>query len=92
MAIYPCLRDQQRFQGEAMNLYLTVYFGDERESYRFVVCPSCAEQLAEEWRENALRRGEDDDWQLPQPGTPPVRLQATGEPQERAPRRRNGRR
>ena len=90
MAWMPCLRCKERFDGEALNLYLTAYFGDERESYRYVVCPQCLEVLVAEWRESALFRAEDGEWQLSQPGKQPARLQGPLEPQEGRSRPRRG--
>jgi len=91
MAWTPCCLCDQRFGGEALNLYLSIYFGDEREPYRFVVCQPCAEHLLEAWREKALRRGADGEWNFVSPGTPPERLTAGSERQERPQKGRAGR-
>lgn len=72
MAWQPCLRCEQRFTGEAENVYLTRYEGDSREAYRFVVCPECASSLLEEWRTRALYRDDDGDWCYVEPQDSPV--------------------
>lgn len=89
MAWVPCCRCDERFVGEAQNLYLSVYYGDERESYRYVVCAPCADTILEEWRSKALQRDATGEWGFVLPGSPPVRLEAGKEPPERL---RRGRR
>lgn len=82
MAVWPCLRCAQRFNGEAENLYLSHYVGDLRESFRFVVCPECCEALLDEWRQQGLWRDGDDQWQLGGPDNPPVPQRVRSEPSE----------
>lgn len=62
MAIYPCMRDGERFAGEARNVYLTLYRGDRSLKLRLVVCPSCEDELAAEWVARSLFRDQDGSW------------------------------
>lgn len=82
MAWMPCLRCGQRFHGEAENVYLTRYVGDERESYRFVCCVDCLDALMSEWRSNALYRDEDGDWVYHDPTDAPEPRLGPSEPRE----------
>jgi hypothetical protein len=68
MPAYPCLRCAHPFVGEARNVYLTVYRGDERAAFRYIVCPACEEALIEDWLTRALHRSADGDWELPTEG------------------------
>lgn len=63
MAAYPCARCDQRFDGQAKNAYLTVFEGDEKAAFRYVICGSCLEALSEEWVARALHRNQDGDWE-----------------------------
>jgi hypothetical protein len=91
MGAFPCLRCSQRFKGEAQNAYLTFYDGDERESYRFVVCEPCLEELLHEWRCRALFRNTDGDWEAGDPSDVPVPKRAPSEPREVPLKRRRDR-
>jgi len=76
MAWQPCLRCDQRFSGEARNVYLTYYLGGDVEAYRFVVCPEGCEEVMNEWRSRALYRNGSDEWEYHDPdpdSTPRVR-------------------
>lgn len=64
MGWMPCLACDQRFKGEAGNLYLQLYVGDQVEAYRFVVCEGCVEELVVMWRSRALWRDADGEWQM----------------------------
>lgn len=64
MAAYPCHRCDQRFEGEAHNVYLTMFEGDEKASFRFVICSGCRDELGEEWVRRALHRTANGDWLL----------------------------
>lgn len=88
MAFMPCLRCGSRFKGEAMNAYFTVFWGDEREAYRFVGCQGCLDELATWWRSSGLYRDEADDWALPDPGSSPEPKLRPSEPLE-SPRSRS---
>lgn len=63
MAAYPCQRCDQRFEGQAKNAYLTVFEGDDKAAFRYVICSPCLEDLATEWLRRALHRGEHGDWE-----------------------------
>jgi hypothetical protein len=65
MAAYPCQRCDQRFEGEARNAYLTIFEGDDKAAFRYVICSGCLEELAEEWLRRGLHRGEHGDWETP---------------------------
>jgi hypothetical protein len=62
MAITPCTQCGQRFNGEAQNLYVQHYEGDNSESYRIIACGPCAEDLLEPIRRTGLWRDDDDAW------------------------------
>lgn len=51
-----------RFDGDAENLYLARYIGNQRERYRFVVCGSCCTEILLPWRSRALFRRADGGW------------------------------
>lgn len=67
MAIWPCQLCSQRYTGDARNLYLTYYVGDESAKMRFVICPSCVEEVIGSWLGKALHRSEDGSWCDPDP-------------------------
>lgn len=90
MAWAPCLRCDQRFSGEAQNLYLTWFQGDEREAYRFVVCPECADVVVLEWRQRALYKDLDGSWSWHDPSDEPVPRTGPSERAEGPQSRRNG--
>lgn len=62
MAINPCTQCGQRFNGEAQNLYIQHYDGDDVEAYRIIACPACADDLLEPIRRTALWRDDDGAW------------------------------
>jgi hypothetical protein len=90
MAWMPCLNCGSRFEGEAQNVYVTYYLGDERESYRFVVCVECVDELLAAWRTRALYRTLDGDWELPELSDAPVPKRGPSEPRETLRQRRSG--
>jgi hypothetical protein len=65
MAIYPCSRCDQPFQGEAQNVYLTLFRGDTKASARFIICGNCCLDLVDEWLTRALWRTPDGQWARP---------------------------
>ena len=79
-----------RFNGAAKNVYLTIYEGDEKASWRYVVCPSCQESLTDDWRERALYRDEHGQWTFPEEAMAWVAFFQPSQPPERAYERRNG--
>lgn len=64
MAVYPCQRCDRRFEGESKNAYLTVFEGDSKAAFRYVICGGCLQELAEEWLRRGLHRGEEGDWEM----------------------------
>ena len=88
MAWQPCLRCDQRFSGEAQNAYLTIYDGEYREAYRFVVCSECLVELVTEWRNRALYRDSDGDWTYQEPSSDGAPRYTLSQPQERPQRRK----
>lgn len=90
MAWSPCLHCDQRFDGEALNLYCSFYDGDEQERYRLVVCPECAAALLEVWRTRALYRDAYGVWIWHDPSEPPVPRKEAREPREPQTMRRYG--
>lgn len=87
MAAFPCMHCQRRFAGEAMNAYLSVFDRDQQEKYRLVVCPDCLETVLEVWRQLALFRNGDGEWEYHDPTDPPV-PRTTPRDQREAPRSR----
>ena len=71
MALMPCTNCGGRFKGEAENVYLQHFVGDQVESYRAVVCPDCVSELLSTWREHGLYRAETGDWEFPDGDTQP---------------------
>lgn len=65
MALMPCTQCGQRFNGEAQNLYLQHYDGDDTEAYRILACTPCLEDLLEPIRRTALWRDDDGAWNYP---------------------------
>lgn len=90
MSWQPCLRCEQRFPGEALNVYLSVFAGEEREAYRFVVCPECFELLVAEWRQRALYRNDQGDWTYHDPDEAAGPRYSQAQPPERPGRRSPG--
>jgi hypothetical protein len=66
MAAYPCQRCDQRFDGQAKNAYLTVFEGEDKAAFRYVICSGCLEELATEWLQKALHRDEQGEWENPE--------------------------
>lgn len=91
MGISPCLRCDLRFIGEAKNVYLTSFLGEEREAYRFVVCSPCCDELLVEWRNRALYRDDDGEWAWHEPSTDGQPRTGPSEPQQGPSERRPGR-
>ena len=58
----------QRFQGEAQNVYLSFFSGDYAAKLRYVVCPACLDGLAEAWLGRALHRDAQGRWADPEAG------------------------
>jgi len=56
------MRDGQRFNGDARNIYLSFFSGDLNAKFRFVVCDTCVEALTEEWLGRALHRDAQGRW------------------------------
>ena len=88
MAFLPCTQCGQRFNGEAQNLYVQHYDGDQAESYRLMCCTPCAEDLLEPIRKSGLWRDDDGAWNYSD-GTGEPRWQSR---QRGGPPRRSGRR
>lgn len=88
MAISPCTQCGQRFNGEAQNLYVQHYDGDECEAYRIMACGPCADDLLGPIRRSALWRDDDGAWNYPD-GTdePRWRSRPQGRPSRRLGRR-----
>lgn len=61
----PCQRCDQPFNGESKNAYLTMYLGDCKARFRWVMCPQCWEAVLEEWTPRALYADKDGDWCSP---------------------------
>lgn len=62
MSAYPCQRCGGRIVGEAKNAYLTLFEGETKASFRYVICLNCQNELVAEWLGRALRRDQDGDW------------------------------
>jgi hypothetical protein len=67
MARNPCYRCDQRFEGEAQNVYLTYYRGDDNVKFRHLVCAACVLALSDEWCGRALHRDVQGRWTDPDP-------------------------
>lgn len=65
MPIYPCQYCDQPYQGEAYNVYLTLFHKDDKASFRFVVCEPCRDTLVEDWVVKSMTRDGNGDWNLP---------------------------
>lgn len=88
MAIDPCTQCGQRFNGEARNLYIQHFIGEDGESYRIRSCPPCADDLLEPIRQTALWRDDDGAWNYPDgTGQPKWRSVPRGRPPGRSARR-----
>lgn len=57
LAIFPCYHCDQRYSGEAQNLYLSWFDKDEAVKLRYVICPDCRDELMDHWKSRALVRG-----------------------------------
>jgi hypothetical protein len=68
MAAFPCQRCDQRFDGQAKNAYLTIFEGEDKAAFRYVICGNCLEDLAQEWLDRGLHRGENGEWTDPEQG------------------------
>lgn len=90
LATYPCQKCDQRFHGEALNVYLTVYDGHAKGSFRYVICGSCLDELVAEWLQKALHRTLEGFWEIPEAGDTLVGLMVLQDEPERPSRRRNG--
>lgn len=62
MARTPCFRCDERFAGDAHNVYWTYYDGEEFVKLRYIVCKGCVEEMASDWVGKALHRGADNRW------------------------------
>lgn len=62
MAVYPCTNCGQRFMGAAENVYLQHFSGDQVESYRVLICGPCCDDMLQLYRERALFRDSDGEW------------------------------
>lgn len=65
MAAFPCQRCDQRFDGQAKNAYLTIFEGDDKAAFRYVICGACLEDLADEWLHRGLHRDGSGQWSEP---------------------------
>jgi hypothetical protein len=65
MSAFPCLRCDQPYTGSAFNVYMTLFDGDLKVSFRYIVCPACRDDLAEEWIKRSMYRNGSDQWELP---------------------------
>lgn len=66
MARTPCFRCDQPFAGDAHNVYLSYFDGDESAKMRYVCCKGCVEDMFGEWLGRALHRGPDNRWHDPE--------------------------
>lgn len=90
LAWQPCLRCDQRFNGPALNAYCSVYVGEDAESYRFVVCEPCLDELLDVWRRRALFRSAEGEWEFHDPTDEPIRRITHTEGPQRPSTRQNG--
>jgi hypothetical protein len=68
MARVPCFLCDQRFDGEARNVYVTFYDGDLFAKFRHIVCPDCEQSIAEPCLGRALHRDSHGRWVDPDSG------------------------
>lgn len=67
MALYPCQSCQQRYPGDARNVYLTTWYGDDKMALRMAICPSCFDGMTAGWMGHAFHRDAHGDWAEPDP-------------------------
>lgn len=72
MAPYPCQFCNNPYPGESRNVYLNLYRGQDKASFRFIVCEQCEEALVQDWVPRAMRMSEAGDWTLPPPNAEEV--------------------
>lgn len=90
MARWPCLHCDQRFEGEARNVYLQIYDGDKKLSLRYAVCPSSVDAILSEWWPKALVRDAYGRWVDADPNKEPESAYEALEGPRLAPSRLNG--
>jgi hypothetical protein len=70
-------------------MYLNVFSVDETCSFRYSLCPTCAEDIADPWLGHAAHQTPRGDWEHPDDGETLVgRLEALSGPRNGSARRR----
>jgi hypothetical protein len=82
MARVPCFLCCSIFEGEARNVYLSVYRGDLSAKFRHIVCPECEGRLASDYVGQALHRDVDGRWKDPEQGESLESILAASEPRQ----------